>query len=66
VEEASRSGIDGLERAVSAFERHFILRALERTGWNRKAAAQRLGIAYSTMKKKLKSHGLAPDEDEAD
>jgi len=42
------------EKAVEAFERSFILKALEKERWNRVAAAQTLGIASSTLKYKMK------------
>lgn len=51
-------GEEGLSSAMEAFESAFISSVLERTGWNRKAAARELGIGYSTLKKKLKRFGL--------
>ena len=42
-----------LERALTAFERNFILRALERSGWNVTATARALGIPLSTLKFKM-------------
>jgi DNA-binding NtrC family response regulator len=42
-----------LERAVSTFERNFIIRALEKSGWNVTATARALGIPLSTMKFKM-------------
>jgi DNA-binding NtrC family response regulator len=42
-----------LERAVSTFERNFIIRALEKGGWNVTATARTLGIPLSTLKFKL-------------
>jgi DNA-binding NtrC family response regulator len=42
-----------LERAVSAFERNFIIRALEKGGWNVTATARTLGIPLSTLKFKM-------------
>jgi DNA-binding NtrC family response regulator len=36
--------------------------ALEATGWNRKAAARKLGIAASTMFEKIRKFGLTPPE----
>jgi DNA-binding NtrC family response regulator len=56
-------GVAALDETVSRLEKHVLLRALERAGWNRKQAAQRLGLAYSTMKKKIRLHGLAPEEE---
>jgi two-component system, NtrC family, response regulator AtoC len=42
-----------LERAVSTFERNFIVRALEKAGWNVTATARTLGIPLSTLKFKM-------------
>jgi DNA-binding NtrC family response regulator len=42
-----------LERAVSTFERNFIIRALEKAGWNVTATARSLGIPLSTLKFKM-------------
>ncbi len=42
-----------LERAVSTFERNFIVRALEKGGWNVTATAKQLGIPLSTLKFKM-------------
>jgi DNA-binding NtrC family response regulator len=42
-----------LERAVSTFERNFIIRALEKGGWNVTATAKSLGIPLSTLKFKM-------------
>jgi DNA-binding NtrC family response regulator len=42
-----------LERAVTTFERNFIVRALEKAGWNVTATARALGIPLSTLKFKI-------------
>jgi DNA-binding NtrC family response regulator len=42
-----------LERAVTTFERNFIIRALEKAGWNVTATARTLGIPLSTLKFKM-------------
>ena len=42
-----------LEQAVTTFERNFILRALEKAGWNVTATARALGIPLSTLKFKI-------------
>ncbi len=42
-----------LERAVSTFERNFVIRALEKAGWNVTAAARTLGVPLSTLKFKM-------------
>ena len=42
-----------LERAVSTFERNFIMRALEKSSWNVTATSRALGIPLSTLKFKM-------------
>jgi DNA-binding NtrC family response regulator len=42
-----------LERALSTFERNFIVRALEKSAWNVTATARALGIPLSTLKFKM-------------
>jgi two-component system response regulator AtoC len=42
-----------LERAVSTFERNFIIRALDKSGFNVTATARALGIPLSTLKFKI-------------
>jgi len=42
-----------LDRALSTFERNFIIRALERSRWNVTQTARYLGIPLSTLKFKL-------------
>ncbi|MDA1184214.1 MAG: sigma-54 dependent transcriptional regulator [Acidobacteria bacterium] len=42
-----------LDSAVSTFERNFIVRALEKEGWNVTATARSLGVPLSTMKFKM-------------
>jgi DNA-binding NtrC family response regulator len=42
-----------LERAVSTFERNFIIRALEKSAWNVTGTARALGIPLSTLKFKM-------------
>jgi DNA-binding NtrC family response regulator len=41
------------EEATRAFERNFILRALERNGWNVTGTARYLGLPLSTLKFKM-------------
>jgi DNA-binding NtrC family response regulator len=50
--------------AMAAFERGYLRRVLAQAGWNRRRAADQLGIGYSTLKAKLRLHGLAPDGDD--
>ncbi len=51
--------------AMSVFEKGYLRKVLAQMGWNRRRAAERLGIGYSTLKAKLKLHGIGPTvEDE--
>jgi two-component system NtrC family response regulator len=49
-----------LQHACESFERSFILKALERAGWNVTAAARHLGIPLSTMKHKMDRLAIRP------
>ncbi|MBA3270314.1 MAG: sigma-54-dependent Fis family transcriptional regulator [Acidobacteria bacterium] len=42
-----------LDRALATFERNYIIRALERNGWNVTQTARYLGVPLSTMKFKI-------------
>jgi two-component system, NtrC family, response regulator AtoC len=42
-----------LDRALATFERNFIVRALERNGWNVTQTARHLGVPLSTLKFKI-------------
>jgi DNA-binding NtrC family response regulator len=42
-----------LDRAVSTFERNFIIRALEKSAWNVTGTSRSLGIPLSTLKFKM-------------
>jgi DNA-binding NtrC family response regulator len=44
--------------AARAAERELMLRMLHRTRWNRKEAAQMLGISYKALLYKIKEHRL--------
>jgi DNA-binding NtrC family response regulator len=47
-------GSEGLfQQACSAFERNFLLRALEKNGWNVTGTARYLGLPLSTLKFKM-------------
>ena len=46
------------EKAVEAFERSFILKALDKDRWNRVAAARALGMASRTLKYQMKKFKL--------
>lgn len=54
------SGID-FNSAVDAYENALIIRALERTNWNRNQAAQLLKLNRTTLVEKIKKKGLAQD-----
>jgi DNA-binding NtrC family response regulator len=49
-----------LQRACETFERNFILKALERSGWNVTATARYLGIPLSTIKHKMDRLAIRP------
>jgi DNA-binding NtrC family response regulator len=49
----STPGENLLERAISTFERNFIVRALEKSAWNVTATARTLGLPLSTLKFKM-------------
>jgi len=51
--QAPSGGENLLERALSTFERNFIVRALEKSAWNVTATAKALGIPLSTLKFKM-------------
>ncbi|MCB0394639.1 MAG: sigma-54-dependent Fis family transcriptional regulator, partial [Bdellovibrionales bacterium] len=53
------TGID-FNSAVDAFENSLILKALERTNWNRNRAAQLLRLNRTTLVEKIKKKGLNP------
>jgi two-component system NtrC family response regulator len=56
-------GEDGgrlLAHACETFERTFIIKALERSGWNVTGTARHLGIPLSTMKHKMDRLGIRP------
>jgi len=53
----------GLIKARQAFERQYILGALQRCGWNQTDAARLLRIHRNTLIQKMKSLSLRPSED---
>jgi DNA-binding NtrC family response regulator len=55
VAELDHQAADGslLDRALATFERNYIIRALERNGWNVTQTARYLGVPLSTMKFKI-------------
>ncbi|HSB19152.1 MAG TPA: sigma-54 dependent transcriptional regulator [Anaeromyxobacteraceae bacterium] len=54
------------ESAMAAFEKGYLRKILGQVGWNRRRAAEKLGIGYSTLKAKLRDHGLTRGEGPAD
>jgi DNA-binding NtrC family response regulator len=59
------AGMD-FNSAVDAYENALIMRALEKTGWNRNQAALLLKLNRTTLVEKIKKKGLRPPEAEAD
>jgi DNA-binding NtrC family response regulator len=55
------SGLD-FNSAVDAYENALIMRALEKTGWNRNQAALLLKLNRTTLVEKIKKKGLRPPE----
>jgi DNA-binding NtrC family response regulator len=53
------SGLD-FNSAVDAYENALIMRALEKTGWNRNQAAMLLKLNRTTLVEKIKKKGLKP------
>jgi len=47
-----------LKRLLDTLERLIIIRALNRSRGNQRAAAVRLGLKYTTLNEKVKKHGL--------
>lgn len=54
-------GLD-FNSAVDSYENALILRALEKTGWNRNQAAMLLKLNRTTLVEKIKKKGLRPPE----
>jgi transcriptional regulator with PAS, ATPase and Fis domain len=57
--EIPEAGVD-FNTAVDQFENQLILRALEKTGWNRNQAALLLRLNRTTLVEKIKKKGLRP------
>ena len=47
-----------LDQAVAAFERSYLLKALEKSDWNVAATARQLRLPLSTLKHRMRSLGL--------
>jgi len=58
-EDIPDAGLD-FNSAVDAFENSLILKALEKTGWNRNQAAALLRLNRTTLVEKIKKKGLSP------
>ena len=58
------NGMD-FNSAVDAYENALIMRALEKTGWNRNQAALLLKLNRTTLVEKIKKKGLRPNDREA-
>ena len=56
--QADRRLVDVAREAATAAERTAIAAALERVHWNRRKAAQLLGVSYKTLLNKIKQTGL--------
>ena len=54
----------GLIHARQAFERHYILRALQNCQWNQTQTAQVLGIHRNTLIQKIKTLNLMPNQND--
>jgi transcriptional regulator with PAS, ATPase and Fis domain len=54
-----------LRQAKAEFERHYILRALEKSRWNQTEAAKRLGIHRNTLLGKMEILRIRPTADNA-
>ncbi|MBX3040567.1 MAG: sigma-54-dependent Fis family transcriptional regulator [Bdellovibrionaceae bacterium] len=63
--EIPENGMD-FNSAVDAYENALILRALEKTGWNRNQAALLLRLNRTTLVEKIKKKGLRPPGEEED
>jgi DNA-binding NtrC family response regulator len=59
--EIPETGLD-FNTAVDTYENALIMRALEKTGWNRNQAAMLLKLNRTTLVEKIKKKGLRPPE----
>jgi DNA-binding NtrC family response regulator len=59
--EIPENGVD-FNTAVDSFENSLIMKALEKTGWNRNQAATLLRLNRTTLVEKIKKKGLRPPE----
>jgi DNA-binding NtrC family response regulator len=61
---ASSAAVQNVPVDLESAEKDAIMRALERNGGNKKRTAAELGIARSTLQRKLKDWGIADDGEE--
>jgi len=54
----AQAGESVLDRAVDAFERNYLLRALEKQDWNVAATARLLRLPLSTLKHRMARLGV--------
>ena len=47
-------------RRGGSYSLHDLIRALDENGWVKRRAARALGIPESTLRKRLKTHGITP------
>ena len=64
VDDIFSSGMS-LKEASSEFDRHYILKALEKSRWNQTEAAKRLGIHRNTLMNKMDVLEIRPDTHDA-
>jgi two-component system response regulator AtoC len=64
VDDIFSSGMS-LKEASSDFDRHYILKALEKSRWNQTEAAKRLGIHRNTLMNKMDVLEIRPDTQDA-
>ena len=60
VDDIFSSGM-GLKEASADFDRHYILKALEKSRWNQTEAAKRLGIHRNTLMNKMDALDIRPE-----
>jgi DNA-binding NtrC family response regulator len=58
VDEDEHEPADKVRRATEAVEREVIERVLEIVHWNRRRAAEQLGVSYKTLLNKTKALGI--------
>jgi psp operon transcriptional activator len=64
-QEPDQESAAGLDRRVAAYERRLLEAALAASRFNRRRAAQRLGLTYEQLRTRLRRHGLGGAADAA-